>query len=348
MRGQSPRLLVVIAAFASVLAGAHPAFCTETTDFIRGDTACPNPKAVEAEVFKLTSAEGRAAHLPGARVRVFDEGNRYGVEIEKDSETYRKGYDDPARACDQRARTVAVTVVLTLIPAEFSTDAPETPASEHTSDIPRSSAEDAEPRTEPNPMPVTSAPTPEIAEETPEAPPPSSAPASRLLQVEAGGWFQHSIPNSEVPRIAVWGGELLGAFGTADLAGLLALSAGGSPGVDLGEIRASLFEVTARAGVRLLWPARDITFALDAAFVGARRWLSAEAPHAPDGGAGWELGGSVGVNLAFAVWRQLAPIAGFRLNVFPVPSELEVAPRGTIGTLPKFWAGAHAGVRFGL
>lgn len=333
-----------------MLGNVRPAFCTEVTDFIRGDAACPEPKAVEAEVFKLTSAEGRAAHLPGARVRLFDEGDRYGVEIEKDSETYRKSYDDPARACDQRARVVAVAVVMTLIPAELSVETPDAAAAEDPADAPAGTAADAaQPRSEPD-APAAAATQAEVDEEASEmvASPAPSAPASGVLQLEAGGWFQHSISNSEVPRIAVFGGELLGAFGTARLAGLVALSAGGSSGFDLGEIRASLFEGTARAGVRVLWPVRGMTFALDAAFVAARRRVAADAPNAPDAGVGFELGGCVGANLAFAVWRRLAPVLGFRLNVFPVPSELEAAPRGTIGTLPMFWLGAHAGLRFEL
>jgi hypothetical protein len=48
------------------------------------------------------------------------------------------------------------------------------------------------------------------------------------------------------------------------------------------------------------------------------------------------------------MWRHVAPVAGFRLNVFPAPSELEAAPRGTVGTLPAFWLGGHAGARFDL
>src|SRR5688572_2898745 len=89
-RRRCQRLLLSVLALVAAVGSARPAFCTEVTDFIRGDTACPDPRAVEAEVFKLTSPEGRAAHLPGARVRVFNDGDGYSVEIEKGVETYRK------------------------------------------------------------------------------------------------------------------------------------------------------------------------------------------------------------------------------------------------------------------
>lgn len=332
------------------MGSARPAFCTEVTDFIRGDTTCPDPQAVEAEVFKLTSPQGRAAHLQGARVRVFDAGDDYGVEIEKDDETYRKSYDDPARACDQRVRVVAVTVVMILIPPDLSAEPPAEVAPAHPDHVPASTPEGAaEPRSETQ-APRAAATKPEASEETREASEPSgpSAALPPSLQLEAGAWFQHSISNSEVPRIAAWGGELLGALGTARVAGLLAVSAGGSSDFDLGELRASMSEATARAGARLLWPAPGMTLAFDAAFVVARRRVSAEAPSAAEAGAAWELGGSAGANLAIDVWRRVAPVVGLRLNVFPVPSELEAAPRGTIGTLPTFWLAAHAGLRFGL
>src|SRR5688572_24735010 len=149
-RRRCQRLLLSVLALVAAVGSARPAFCTEVTDFIRGDAACPDPKAVEAEVFKLTSAEGRAAHLPGARVRIFDEGDRYGVDIDKEGETYSKSYDDPARACDQRARVVAVAVVMTLIPAELSAETPDAAAAEEPPDAPADSATDAaQPRSEP-------------------------------------------------------------------------------------------------------------------------------------------------------------------------------------------------------
>ncbi len=331
------------------MGGARSAFCTEVTDFIRGDTACPDPKVVEAEVFKLTSPEGRAAHLPGARVHVFDSGDAYGVEIEKGDQAYRKSYDDPARACDQRARVVAVTVVMTLIPPELSAQAPaEAGAVEPTDDPGRPTDAAAAPRAE-APAPPARAAAP-AAPEAAGASLPALAPAPLLtsLQLEAGAWFQHSLSNSDVPRIAAWGGELLAAWGTARVAGLLAVSAGASAGFDLGEIRASMSEATARAGARVLWPTASVTLAFDAAFVVARRRVSAEAPNAAEPGSAWELGGAAGVNLAFHARRSVAPVTGFRLNVFPLPSELDAAPRGTIGTLPTFWLGGHAGVRFDL
>lgn len=347
MRRPCRRLLVSVAALALSAGSPRPAFCTEATDFVRGDTVCPDPKAVEAEVSKLTSLEARSAYLTGASVRVFADGNAYGVEIQQGTESYRKDYEDPAQACDQRARVVAVTIVMTLVPPDLSLEAPNAEA-----------ADETPPRADENaPAPASDAaarapasPEPRVTESPRAAPAfsPTSEQATRSLQLEAGAWFQHSFSNSEVPRIAAWGGELLGALGTPRVAGLLGLSAGGSSEFALGEIRASMLEASARAGARALWPVNRTTFALEAAFVVARRRVSARAPNDPEAGGAFELGGSVGANVAFETWRWMAPLAGFRLNVFPVPSELEATPRGPIGTLPKFWFGAHAGLRFAL
>jgi len=355
-RLRAQRLLVSIATLGAVIAGTRPAFCTEVTDFIRGDGSCPAPHAVEAEVFRLTSPEGRAVHLPGAQVRVFDEGDGYGVEIQKGGETYRKTYDDPGRTCDQRARVVAVTVVMTLIPAELSSEASGEAALEPAGSEPAraaAAADAAEPGSEGR-TPRAAAPSPAsaeaVTEESRATPPgaPVSVDDAGGFELEVAGWFQHSISSSEVPRIAVWGGELLATLGTARVAGLVAVSGGGSSSFDLGDIRASLFEVSARAGARALWPLGGVTLGFDAAFVGARRQVSAEGERASDAQPAWELGGSLGANVRFDVSRRLAPVAGVRLNVFPAPSELEAAPRGVIGTLPKFWLGVHAGVRFDL
>lgn len=337
----------------AVTASPRLALCTEVTDFVRGDGSCPDPRAVEAEVFRLTSPEGRAAHLPGAQVRVFDAGEGYSVEIQKGGETYRKTYDDPGRACDQRARVVAVTVVMTLIPAEVSAEAPGEAAPELAGSEPARNAaavDVAEARAEAGsraaatPPPASAAAT-EESRATP-AEPPTPGDDTGGLGFEGAAWFQHSISSSEVPRIAACGGELLASLGTARVAGLLGVSGGGSADFDLGDIRASLFEASARAGVRALWPLGGATLGLDAAFVVARRQVTAESPHASDAQAAWELGASLGTNVSFDVSRRLAPVAGVRMNLFPAPSQLEAAPRGVIGTLPKFWLGAHVGVRF--
>lgn len=335
-------------AWGAVASSARAAFCTEMPDFIRGDSVCPHPKAVEAEVFKLTSPEGRAAYLPGARVRIFDAGPGYSVEIEKDDETYRKTYDDPARGCDQRARVVAVTVVMTLIPPELAAE-PTEAAPPAPGDAPAAAQADvAESRSEAPPVSVAKREPSWSVQEAPELAGLAET-TSLSFQLDAGVWFHHSLSSSEVPRIAAGGGELTAALGSGRVAGLLSVSAGASRRFELGEIGVSMSEATARAGARVLWPIMPMTFAFDAAFVIARRRVSAEAPkvgEAADAAAAWELGGAAGVNVAVQAWRSLAPVAGVRLEVFPAPSQLEAAPRGVIATLPVFWVGAHAGVRF--
>ena len=186
---------------AGAIFSARPVFCVEPEPdrFVRGDALCPAPEAVQAEVFKLTSPEGRAEHLVGAEVRVFDDGDAYGVEIQDGKEVYRKGYDDPARECSQRARIVAVTIVMTLIPPELGPDAAVEAEPEVEGADPAAGAA-AEPRTEvqqPTPPPAQ----PEDAPKDIGAEPVSraSAQGARWLNLELGAWFQQSLSNSEVP-----------------------------------------------------------------------------------------------------------------------------------------------------
>lgn len=344
------RLHIWGAVIAAASFSARPVFCAEPeeTRFVGGDATCPAPEAVQAEVFKLTSPEGRAAHLALAQVRVFDDGDAYGVEIREGNEVYRKGYDDPARECSQRARVVAVTIVMTLIPPELGAD--ELVEAEPDAEGPGAEAGaggPAEPRAEERkPAPPPAQPEAVKASAT-EVHTPSSQKSASWLSLELGGWFQHSLSNSEVPRIAAWGGELLGAVGPGRVLGLGAISAGASR-FELGEVHASMSELSARAGVRFRWPLGGTTVAAEALCVAARRRVEGEAPGPPEASSSWELGASGGANVAFDVWRHVAPVAGVRLSVFPAPSELEAVPRGTLGSMPKLWFGVHAGVRFGL
>ena len=285
-----------------------------------------------------------------AYVRVFDEGDAYGVEIQDGKEVYRKRYDDPARECDQRARVAAVTIVMTLFPPELGADAADA-AVEAEPDVEPADAEaggSAEPRSEVQ-APAPPPPKPEDAPEAVSAEPKSKAPehGARWLNLELGAWFQQSLSNSEVPRIGAWGGELVGAVGPGRVLGLGAISAGASS-FQIGELKASMSEFSARGGARVRWPLGSTTLAAEALFVVARRRVEGDAPGPPEASSSWELGASGGVNVALEVWQRIAPVAGVRVSVFPVPSELEAVPRGALGTLPKLWLGVHAGVRFGL
>jgi hypothetical protein len=340
------------AVIAAASFSARPVFCAAPDEprFVQGDATCPAPEAVQAEVFKLTSPEGRAEHLARAQVRVFDDGDAYGVEIRDGNEVYRKDYDDPARECSQRARVAAVTIVMTLIPPDLA--AGGAAAAVEAEPEPADAGAQAEGGAEPSAKVQEATPPPTQPEEAPkssvtEAHTPSPHESASWLSLELGGWFQHSLSNSEVPRIGAWGGELLAQVGPGRVLGLGAISAGASS-FQLGELHASMSELSARAGVRVRWPVGDATVAAEALFVVARRRVEGEAPGPPEASSTWELGASGGANVAFAVWHEVAPVAGVRLSVFPTPSELEAAPRGTLGSMPKLWLGVHAGVRFGL
>jgi len=314
---------------------------------VDGEATCPAPEAVQAEVFKLTSPEARAVHLFRAHVRVFDEGDAYGVEIQDGNEVYRKNYDDPARECGQRARVAAVTIVMTLIPPELGAG-PAVEAEPDVEDADAAAGDPAEPRSDeqqPAPPPAKPAEAPKAQ----DAEPTSTAREddASWLSLELGGWFQQSLSNSEVPRIGVWGGELLAAVGPGRVLGVGAVSAGASS-FQLAEVNASMSELSLRAGARVRWPLGGTTLAAEALFVVLRRRVEGDAPGPGEVSSSWELGASAGANVAFDVWREIAPVAGVRMSVFPAPSELEAVPRGTLGSMPKLWLGVHAGVRFGL
>lgn len=320
----------------------------EDAAFVRGETTCPDPKAVQAEVFRLTSPERRAEHFPGASIRVFEDGDTYGVEIQKGGETYRKTYSDPARECNKRVRFTAVYAVMTLIPPDLSEEEGTGDSVVMPPPVPPKSV-NAQPKASPDAVeqPAAAEPRAAPASEAPsDEPTQGQASGPGWLHVEASGWFQHSVSNSDVPRIAAFGGELLVMVGSERFAGVAAASLAPRSSFDIGDIGASTSEMAFRIGGRSLWRLVGVRPGIELAAVAARRRVQGELAGASSQSA-WEWGALVGGHIAVPLSELVMPFVGVRASWFPAPTELEALPRGTIGTLPKLWLGAQVGLRFG-
>lgn len=304
---------------------------------------------MQAEVFRLTSPERRAEYLAGASVRVFDDGDTYGVEVQKGGETYRKTYMDPARECQKRVRFTAVYAVMTLMPPDLSEDASPNDSVE-TMEPPAPLAASNEP---PKPTPkvvdqseaagLRPAPAPEAAIDEAAA---QQASESSWFYFEASSWSQHSVSNSEVPRIGAFGAEALVMVGSDEFAGVVAGSFAPESSFDVGGVGASISETAFRLGGRALWRLGGVRPGLEIAGIAARRRLRGDIAGA-SAQSTWEWGAFVGGHVAVPLAEMVMPFVGVRASWFPIPTELEALPRGTIGTLPKLWLGAQLGLRFG-
>jgi hypothetical protein len=317
--------------------------------WISGDTACPAPMAVEAEVSRLTSSEGRTQHLPGASVRVFDSGESYQIEITKGGDHFEKTYVDPARECDKRVRVAAVYVIMALFPPEFAM--PDATPSEAAA--PPSTAEsDSGAMEEPA---VHSAPVPKPRPVKEPAPVRRArpAPARSVTSAETPSWWridaaliaQHSISNSQVPKVGALGGDLLAMIGAGEFTWVFGVDATTKSHFDIGQVRVETAELACRTGVRLSYGEHPLRLGADAGVIGAVRRLQGEAAETSEGQTTNELGAFVGASAALGGWSWASPIVGLQVRLFPSPAELVVTPRGQIGTMPKIWLGVLAGVR---
>ena len=331
---------------------------------VSGDTACPDPVAVEAEVFRLTSASRRAQYLPGASVQLSDSGDTYSIEIRRRGEHFVKSYSDPAHECEKRVRFAAVYVVMTLMPPDFDeeesagdgtmggaagandTSGQAGAAADHKQGDSESTTEQAAEKAS-----GSDAAEPDREDQAPEAdsgPAPEGGQTASWLAVELGLVGSHSLSSSEVPRIGTWGGEVLVQFGATALRGVAAFGVEPLAHFTLGDLRAKVSTLSARGGMRLGWDEGEWALAADAHLLTARRSVSSDGLPGAQAGHAWEWGGLLGFSMGYRWHPHVTPFLGLRASLFPAPSELVALPRGTLGTLPKVWLGAVLGARFSL
>ena len=329
----------------------HVAFAAEPVDaaaWISGDSSCPDPVAVEAEVSRLTSPEARAQHLPGAIARVFDTGESYRIEITKGGDHFEKSYFEPARECDKRVRVAAVYIVMALIPPELALpdeahSEPATPSSETEPHVGATAEPAAQPASAPKPAPKA---TPRPVAVTPATQAPSSdAEPLDGWRIDAALLAQHSISSSQVPKVGALGADLAALFGAGQLRWLLGFDVMAKSHFDIGQVRAETAELAGRTGVQLVYGEQPLELAADVGVVGALRRLKGEAAEASERQTINELGAFVGTSARFRWWSWVSPFVGVQARLFPAPAELVVTPRGQIGTMPKIWVGASIGLR---
>ena len=316
--------------------------------WISGDSTCPDPMAVEAEVSRLTSPEGRAEHLPGASVRVLDSGESYRIEITKGGDYFEKTYLDPARECDKRVRVAAVYVIMALIPPEFAVPdeiSGEASAPPSTSEPEPRATGQAAAQPAPAPRPASVKPPASVREERP-----TSVQAASEEQtpswwgIDAALIAQHSISSSQVPKVGALGADLLAVIGAGEISWVLGLNAMANSRFEIGPVRVDTAELACRTGIRLSYDEQPLELSADAGLIGAVRRLQGEAGQSSNLQSVNEFGAFFGASAALRWWSLASPIIGVQARFFPAPAELVVTPRGQIGTMPKVWLGALVGV----
>lgn len=329
------------------------------TPLVRGESNCPDPMAVQTEVFRLSSSERRAQELPGASVVVVDVGESYRVEITKAGERFDKTYSDPARECDKRVRFAAIFVVMTLMPPELRTDGEHAAAADREGDVGEAAAEEQD-STEPAgasrqphaapapPVPVERSQgsvgaTGDISADVGHGAPGESS--GVRVDVELMGALHQSLSDTDSPRIASIGLEALLAVGGETLAWFGAV--GGTPKVrfEVGDVHAELSEVSFRSGVRQQWESGAWRVASDVGAVASRRSILALGAETNTPRVAWEVGLGAGLGGARRLGGMAAGLFSLRASYYPKPSELSVVPRGRLSQMPSWWLAALLGVR---
>lgn len=316
------RLWFSLPIFFAMQVCARAALSEETT-FTIGNSACPEPGAVEREVRRLIPSERQSVLDAGVRIELQDLGDSYRVTVSKDRTTLKKSYADAARDCDGRARFAAVFAVLTIMPPELEAIKPEQ-------------------KSEPPPPP---APPPRVL----VAPPVREAEAlPPIARIDLSGAFVGAPALARAPQLATWGGELGVALGRGPINGLLSVGYFARARFELESVNGDVAVLPASLGVRsssalgpfLLRADLELLLLLER----TRATNLARSNHV----SALDFGARGGVSLARPIGEQFAPFVGIFTWIVPAPRELRALPQGDIGRLPVWWLGGAVGVSFGL
>jgi hypothetical protein len=272
--------------------------------------ACPAPRALRAAVARLLPGvvlTDDAGDEQAVVVRIEDEGAAYVVAIA----TQRHELRDPARDCVERARAAAVLVVMALQPPAVA-EAASRPA--------------AAPATRP-----ASVPTP------PVVPRPAPAPRRRaLVTLDVGAAAAAALPGKRNDAGATGGAAVRLNVGRRFGA---ALGVGGLAPVTLdlpqGRARVTRVPVDLDAFAALPIGRFDLLFALGLA--AAVVSVEGQGFPVPVSATRADLGLHAGVAVRWWRWGRVAPYAAVEAELLPVPYDLAVAGRGTVGSTPRWW-----------
>jgi len=325
-RGQPAWLWFSLLTFGSAHARAQTPR-EATTFFTFGNSACPEPEAVEREVRRLIPNERQKVLESGVRIELQDLGESYRVTVSKDHSTVKKSYADAARDCDGRARFAAVFAVLTIMPPELEANEPE------------SEPEPAKPAPEqPPPPPIVSMPLPL---QPARALPP-------LARVELAGLFVAAPAIQSAPANASFGGQLGVAIGRGAFESTLSVGYVTRAHFTLAGVHGDVATLPASVGVRLSTDFGAFAFGADVGFLALLEQVRARNLVRSNRDNTLDFGARAAFILALPVGPRFAPFLGAFTWIVPAPHELRALPQGVIGNLPDWWLGGTAGVSLGL
>lgn len=293
---------------SAVSIDAAPRGGPEPSTIIRGDSACPRPDAVWAEVTTLVPHEHldeRVRDLLAAAppIEIMDLGPRYRLIAAGRVREYR----DDARDCAHRAHVAAVFVALVLDPAAFLPPPPVVTA-----------------------MPAAA------------ASPPARTYAAHLELGAAIG------TGASVDRPALLGAALHVAFGRGTLALVVGATAAAPTETTVNGLRVRALRAPADVGLRARLAAGWVEISGDLGLTWALLSERALDLATSNSRTATEIGARAAVALRFSGTARVAPFVTAYAEVVPWPTELFALPRGVVGHTPTVWIGAVAGASLGL
>jgi hypothetical protein len=308
----------------TTLAEAQPA--SESLE-VNGYGSCPDPGAVRAAIFQLTSPRSRETIPPGSRVSVNDQGESFRVSVTTEGSNAERTYSDPARSCERRARFAAVFAIVTLMPPDLG---PE-----------------ADPHREETPPPPEPA-RPPVAPAAPVARKPVAAPFTPpWLRLELAAVAEQAL-NGKLERVVRGlGGELTALPGRERLAPMLSFAF--SPKRDLlfAGTRASLTRTQGVLGLRYTEAFEPFAWGGELGLVFALSSVRGMELVHPASGTSLDLGLRARV-IATLAKARVTPVLALESALFPRAAEIRAEPQGALGRLPTFWFGIAFGVGVGL
>jgi len=256
---------------------------------------------------------------PSTRVEVDDLGESYRVTLmSADRKERTRLYRDASRDCDQRARFVAVFIVLTLMPPELLAELPV--------------------KAPPPPPPPAPVPT-VVAVAAPPARPPT-----RAFRLEASAAMDFAPAIADAPSIASPGVEFRLSAGRRTLGVTAGVGVQPSSSFSVAGLDAHQLRVPFDVGARARLGAGPVELGVELGAAAAVFHASGVNPATPAGGTRLDVGARAAVALRFArPTTRIAPVIGVHALYFPKPYEIETVPGGVLGHMPSLWLGATAG-----
>jgi hypothetical protein len=275
---------------------------------------------ITATIGSLVPRGAVEALSPLTRVEVIDLGDSYRVTlVVADGKERARLYRDASRDCDQRARFVAVFIVLTLMPPELLAESP------------------LKATAPPPPTPPPSAVPTVIAVGTP--PPPA-----RVFRLEAGAAMDFAPAIADAPSITSPGVQIRFAAGRRTLGVTAGIGLQPTASFSVGGLAARELRVPFDVGASARLAADPVELGIEAGVGAAVFHASGVNPAVPAGGTRLDLGGRGAVALRLArPTARLAPVIAVHALYFPKPYEIGTVPNGVLGHMPSLWLGATAG-----